>query len=75
MSRDTVVAKRYAKALFEVAEQEQTIMETEQELRAFVEAVSGMLKSVNSLILLTLRKRSSFKFWLTVLKASFCLAN
>ncbi|WP_025683775.1 F0F1 ATP synthase subunit delta [Paenibacillus maysiensis] len=51
MSRDTVVAKRYAKALFEVAEQEQTIMETEQELRAFVEAVSGdaeIRKFINS---------------------------
>ncbi|MDP4096092.1 F0F1 ATP synthase subunit delta [Paenibacillus sp. P96] len=41
MSQDTVVAKRYAKALFEVAEQQQKVTETEQELRAFVEAVSG----------------------------------
>lgn len=41
MSQDTVVAKRYAKALFEVAEQQQKVTETEQELRAFVVAVSG----------------------------------
>lgn len=41
MSRDTVVAKRYAKALFEVAEEQQQVVETEQQLGAFVQAVSG----------------------------------
>lgn len=51
MNRDSVVAKRYAKALFEVAEQQQQIMEVEQELRAFVDAISGdadIRKFINS---------------------------
>lgn len=41
MSRDTIVAKRYAKALFEVAQQQQRVLETEQELRAVVVALTG----------------------------------
>ncbi|MDO7906523.1 F0F1 ATP synthase subunit delta [Paenibacillus sp. JX-17] len=41
MSRDTVVAKRYAKALFEVATQEQKVMEVEEELKAVVAAFAG----------------------------------
>lgn len=41
MSRDTIVAKRYAKALFEVALQQQKVLETEQELRAVVAALTG----------------------------------
>ncbi|WP_438348813.1 F0F1 ATP synthase subunit delta [Paenibacillus sp. FA6] len=41
MSRDTVVAKRYAKALFEVASQEQGTLEVEQELKAIVGAIQS----------------------------------
>ncbi|OAB42899.1 F0F1 ATP synthase subunit delta [Paenibacillus glacialis] len=41
MSRDTVVAKRYAKALFEVASQEQATLEVEQDLKAVVEAIQS----------------------------------
>ena len=41
MSRDTVVAKRYAKALFEVASQQQRTLEVEQELKAVVEAIQS----------------------------------
>ncbi|MHA0856264.1 F0F1 ATP synthase subunit delta [Paenibacillus sp. CMAA1364] len=41
MSRDTVVAKRYAKALFEVASQEQRALEIEQELKAIVGAIQS----------------------------------
>lgn len=38
MSRDTVVSTRYAKALFEAASENGTVEETEQELKAIVEA-------------------------------------
>ncbi|MEK3789625.1 MULTISPECIES: F0F1 ATP synthase subunit delta [Paenibacillus] len=51
MNRDSVVAKRYAKALYEVAEQQGRVIETEDELRAFVKAVSGdkqILSFINS---------------------------
>lgn len=41
MSRDTIVAKRYAKALFEVALQRQQVLEVEQELRAVVSGLTG----------------------------------
>ncbi|AOZ93205.1 F0F1 ATP synthase subunit delta [Paenibacillus crassostreae] len=41
MSRDTVVAKRYAKALFEVASQEKVTLEVEQDLKALVEVIQG----------------------------------
>lgn len=41
MSRDTIVAKRYAKALFEVALQQQQVLEVEQELVAVVSALTG----------------------------------
>jgi F-type H+-transporting ATPase subunit delta len=41
MSRDTIVAKRYAKALFEVALQQQQVLEVEQELRAVVSGLTG----------------------------------
>ncbi|AJS60405.1 F0F1 ATP synthase subunit delta [Paenibacillus sp. IHBB 10380] len=41
MSRDTVVAKRYAKALFDVASQEQRTVEVEQDLKSIVEAIQS----------------------------------
>ncbi|SEL75770.1 F0F1 ATP synthase subunit delta [Paenibacillus sp. OK003] len=41
MSRDTIVAKRYAKALFEVALEQQKVLEVEQELRTVVIAITG----------------------------------
>jgi F-type H+-transporting ATPase subunit delta len=41
MSRDTVVAKRYAKALFEVASQEKVTLEVEQDLKAIVGAIQS----------------------------------
>ena len=41
MSRDTVVAKRYAKALFEVASQQNETLEVEQQLKAVVEAIQS----------------------------------
>lgn len=39
MSRETIVAKRYAKALFEVARERGKVAEVERELRAVVEAI------------------------------------
>lgn len=39
MSRDTVVAKRYAKALFELAATQQAVSEVETELKLIVEAL------------------------------------
>ncbi|QLG38159.1 MULTISPECIES: F0F1 ATP synthase subunit delta [unclassified Paenibacillus] len=41
MSRDTIVAKRYAKALFEVALGQNQVLEVEQELRTVVIAITG----------------------------------
>ncbi|WP_025688604.1 F0F1 ATP synthase subunit delta [Paenibacillus zanthoxyli] len=41
MSQDTVVAKRYAKALFEVAVEEKKTLEVEQELKALVSALAS----------------------------------
>lgn len=41
MSQETVAAKRYARALFEVAAQQQKGLEVEQELRAVVTAIEG----------------------------------
>ncbi|GIP28744.1 ATP synthase subunit delta [Paenibacillus sp. J23TS9] len=41
MSRETIAAKRYAKALFEVAVQQQKTLEVEQELKAVVEAITA----------------------------------
>ncbi|MEC0129262.1 F0F1 ATP synthase subunit delta [Paenibacillus pabuli] len=41
MSRDTIVAKRYAKALFEVALEQKQVLEVEQELRTVVSAITG----------------------------------
>lgn len=41
MSRDTIVAKRYAKALFEVALEQQRVLEVEQELHAVVHGLIG----------------------------------
>ncbi|UPK43513.1 MULTISPECIES: F0F1 ATP synthase subunit delta [Paenibacillus] len=41
MSRDTIVAKRYAKALFEVALGQKQVLEVEQELRTVVTAITG----------------------------------
>ncbi|QOS81450.1 F0F1 ATP synthase subunit delta [Paenibacillus sp. JNUCC31] len=41
MSRDTIVAKRYAKALFEVTLGQQQVLEVEQELRTVVSAITG----------------------------------
>ncbi|MDQ0089844.1 F-type H+-transporting ATPase subunit delta [Paenibacillus anaericanus] len=40
MSRESVVAKRYAKAMYEIAAQEERTLEVEQELRALVLAMS-----------------------------------
>ncbi|WP_028608300.1 F0F1 ATP synthase subunit delta [Paenibacillus harenae] len=39
MSRDTVVAKRYAKALFELAAQQQLVSEVEAQLKLIVETL------------------------------------
>ncbi|QYR22055.1 F0F1 ATP synthase subunit delta [Paenibacillus sp. sptzw28] len=47
MSRGSVVAKRYAKALFEIAKQNNAISDVEQELRIVVEALTkdaGIIK-------------------------------
>lgn len=41
MSQDTVVAKRYAKALFEVAFEEKRTLEVEEELKALVTALAS----------------------------------
>ncbi|GAB6991295.1 F0F1 ATP synthase subunit delta [Paenibacillus pini] len=41
MSRETIAAKRYAKALFEVAAEQQRTLEVEQELKAVVEAITA----------------------------------
>jgi len=41
MSRESVVAKRYARALFEVAQQQNVIAEVEQQLKLVVEALTG----------------------------------
>jgi len=41
MSREAVVAVRYAKALFEIAGQEGRTLEVEQELKALIEVVSN----------------------------------
>ncbi|WP_424766601.1 F0F1 ATP synthase subunit delta [Paenibacillus sp. sgz302251] len=39
MSRDTVVAKRYAKALFELASQQQVVAEVEAQLKLVAESI------------------------------------
>ncbi|WP_419875622.1 F0F1 ATP synthase subunit delta [Candidatus Pristimantibacillus sp. PTI5] len=39
MSRDAAVAKRYAKALFEVAEKQQVVSEVEEQLKLVVQAL------------------------------------
>ncbi|MDQ8734089.1 F0F1 ATP synthase subunit delta [Paenibacillus sp. LHD-38] len=39
MSRDAAVAKRYAKALFEVAEKQQVVSEVEEQLKLIVQAL------------------------------------
>ncbi|MEK8131685.1 F0F1 ATP synthase subunit delta [Paenibacillus filicis] len=41
MSKDTVVAKRYAKALFEIAKEQQAEQQIEQELNAVLAAVQS----------------------------------
>jgi|HigsolmetaGSP12D_1036236.scaffolds.fasta_scaffold01159_4 F-type H+-transporting ATPase subunit delta len=41
MSRSTVVVKRYAKALFELAREQGRIAETESELKLVVDAIQG----------------------------------
>ncbi|WP_018754698.1 F0F1 ATP synthase subunit delta [Paenibacillus terrigena] len=41
MSQDLVVAKRYAKALFEVAQQNNNIAQVEEDLKAVVAAIDG----------------------------------
>jgi F-type H+-transporting ATPase subunit delta len=41
MSRESVVAKRYAKALFDIAKQNNAIADVEQELKIVVEALTG----------------------------------
>lgn len=41
MSQNTVAAKRYARALFDVAAQQQKGLEVEEELRAVVQAIEG----------------------------------
>lgn len=41
MSKETIVAKRYAKALFEVARERGRIAEVEQELGAIADALNG----------------------------------
>ncbi|MGZ9586320.1 F0F1 ATP synthase subunit delta [Paenibacillus marinisediminis] len=41
MSQETVVAKRYAKALFELALEQKSVLETEQQLKSVVEAIQS----------------------------------
>lgn len=41
MSRETVVAKRYAKALFDLAQEQKSVLETEQQLKVVVEALTS----------------------------------
>ncbi|MBW7475074.1 F0F1 ATP synthase subunit delta [Paenibacillus oenotherae] len=41
MSRESVVAKRYAKALFELAQQQNVVAEVEQQLKIVVQALEG----------------------------------
>lgn len=41
MSRDSVIAKRYAKALFEVAIKNQSVLEVEAELHAVATSITG----------------------------------
>ncbi|MBD3920757.1 F0F1 ATP synthase subunit delta [Paenibacillus sp. PR3] len=41
MSRDVVVAKRYAKALFDIAQQQQIVAEVEDQLKLIVEAIES----------------------------------
>lgn len=51
MSRDTVVAKRYAKALYDVAIEKQSVLEVEAELRAVASSITGdrdVLKFISS---------------------------
>ncbi|RUT33311.1 F0F1 ATP synthase subunit delta [Paenibacillus zeisoli] len=47
MSRETVVAKRYAKALYEAAAQDGRTLEVEQELTAAVQALTADKEIVN----------------------------
>ncbi|TVX89500.1 F0F1 ATP synthase subunit delta [Paenibacillus agilis] len=67
MSRESVVAKRYAKALFELANERQSVVETEQQLRSVVEAVRNNHQL--ELLLTTPNINSSEK--VDVLKAAF----
>lgn len=41
MSGDTIVAKRYARALFEVAQSQQAVAQVEEELTAVVDAIAA----------------------------------
>jgi len=41
MSRDSAVAKRYAKALFDIAQEQNIIADVEQQLKLVVEALEG----------------------------------
>ncbi|NMM54363.1 F0F1 ATP synthase subunit delta [Paenibacillus aquistagni] len=41
MNRETAVAKRYAKALFELAQEKNTVLETEQQLEFVVQAITS----------------------------------
>lgn len=41
MNNDIVVAKRYAKALFEVAQEQNTVSQVEEELKVMVELIQG----------------------------------
>jgi F-type H+-transporting ATPase subunit delta len=41
MSRDVVVAKRYAKALFDIAQQQQIVAEVEDQLKLIVQAIAS----------------------------------
>jgi F-type H+-transporting ATPase subunit delta len=41
MSRDVVVAKRYAKALFDIAQQQQVVAEVEDQLKLIVQAITS----------------------------------
>lgn len=41
MSSDTIVAKRYAKALFAVAQEKSAIQQVEEDLRSIVEVIEG----------------------------------
>lgn len=47
MSKDTVVAKRYAKALFEIARDQNRISPIEEELQAVVSALRSMKTSTS----------------------------